>query len=187
MQKRWTELFQGLMKGDIPFDNEGYILSARFDDTSNYAIIEVIGFQNVKNIAQTPGGVTFHSDGYKIYIMYEPVTYQYRFQEPYLRDAHAQIPLRFNELDVIELPRHDKIFISKEPFVSHGSFNVEKPSSGNFVYYFYHSERIDDNLVYFIQNVMSEDLRVPKSILRELEKYLHKNLTVFHTSLESDQ
>ena len=109
MALKWIDLFEGLMQEKIPFEENGYILKATFDhESSNYAVMELIAFKNVKNVAISESGVTFYSDGYKIFVAYEPVGYRFRYQEPYLRDGIYQFPARFNEVETIELPKHDK-------------------------------------------------------------------------------
>ena len=179
MSKKWIELFKGLSEDVITFDGTGYIVNAVFDTSSNYTRIEIIAFKNIKNFIGTDTGVTFHSDGFKAFIVYEPKTYQYKFQEPYLRDGKAQIPLRWSELEIITLQTKDRIFITKEPYMSFGSFTVEKPSSGDFVYYFYESSDVIGNLDNFISTILHKDLRVPKTALPEILGHLHSNLDSF--------
>lgn len=180
MQKRWLELFDGLMKGTIPFEQEGYIVVTRFDVNSPYAVMELISFKNVKNIQPTSSGVTFHSDGFKTFVVFEPVSYQFRFMEPYLRDGSAQVPLRFNETVIIDLPRRDRLILSKAPYTSYGSFNVDRPEHGNFVYYIFDGEKVDDTICTFIGAVLNEDMKVPKSVLPEVYKVIKDNLSQFH-------
>jgi hypothetical protein len=180
-QPRWIELFKGLSEGLIPFEEEGYIVLAKFDKNSTYTLIELISFKNVKNIQPTTTGVTFYSDGFKTYVIYEPSNYQYRFQEPYLRDGSAQAPLRFNETVIIDLPKRDRLLISKEPYTSHGSFNIERPDEGNFVYYIYgHDPKIgEENIFNFIGEILNKDLSVPRSYLPQVFTILKDNLAKF--------
>jgi hypothetical protein len=180
MQKKWIELFNGLMKGEIPFEQEGYIVVTRFDQNSTYAVMELISFKNVKNIQNTSTGVTFHSDGFKTFIVFEPVNYQFRFMEPYLREGAAQVPLRFNECVIIDLPRRDRILMSREPYTSYGSFTVERPEHGNFVYYIYGTSDVDDVICQFIGSILNEDLQVPKSTLPQVFAVIKENLKKFH-------
>lgn len=179
MSQNWIELFEGLTKGAIPFEQTGYILVANFDKGSNYAVIQLIAFKNVKNIVQSSDGVTFHSDGAKAFIVHEPVTYRFRFQEPYLRSDQYQVPLRWNEVHLIEMPKHDKIFISKVPFMSHGSFTIENPEEGNFVYYFFDNDRLKDNLDSFISTILRKDLKVPVGPAKEILEKVFENLEQF--------
>ncbi|HNL68875.1 MAG TPA: hypothetical protein PKK76_10135, partial [Leptospiraceae bacterium] len=51
-----------------------------------------------------------------------------------------QIPLRWENLEVIEASSRDRVLVSKEPYMSLGSFVIETPRAGNFVYYVYEEE-----------------------------------------------
>lgn len=180
---QWIELFDGLMKGSIPFGGGGYVCYVHFANQSNYAIIEVIGFRNVKNIFRSESGVNFQSDGYKIYILYEPLAYSRKHVEPYLREDHERIPLRWNELHIVNLPRRDRVFLSREPYVSHGSFNVEAPEQGSFVYYIFDNDKVHKNLETFVFKVLEDDLKIGKASLETIRARLHENLVHFQDSV----
>ncbi len=179
--RKWIELFKGLSEGLIPFEEEGYIIVTKFDNKSVYTTIELISFKNVKNIQPTTTGVTFHSDGFKTYIIFEPNNYQYRFQEPYLRNGNAQVPMRFNETEIIDLPKRDRLIISKEPYTSYGSFTIERPEEGNFVYYIYGKEpkEGEENILNFIGQLLVKDLSVPRSFLTQVFEIIKNNLSKF--------
>jgi hypothetical protein len=179
MAKKWIELFEGLMKGEIPFDGTGYILSTHFQQSSPYTVFEIIAFRNIKQFIQEDQGVTFYSDGYKVYLLYEPVTYRFRFQEPYLREKDDSIPMRWNELETFDLPSKDRVIVSKEPYASMGSFYISQPGKGNYVYYFYELENIQENLDFFLTKLMNEELKVPRSKMHEILELVHKNLEYF--------
>ncbi len=185
-QKRWMSLFEGLMKGEIPFDGTGFILVANFSDNSNYAIVEVVAFRNIKQFIQTDDGVTFYSDGYKIYLLYEPVSYRFRFQEPYLRDQGEAIPMRFNELHIFDMPSHDRVLMSISPYVSMGTFYIEKPHPGNLVVYFFDRGDAHQNMDQYLTKLLSEDLKVPRSKMREVLNLFHKNLEHFQKATVSE-
>lgn len=177
MAKKWIELFEGLNQGAIPFDGEGYIVLANFDaDSSNYTVIELIGFKNVKNIVRSGDTVTFQSDGHKVFIAYEPLNYMFKFQEPYLREGMHQFPHRFNECKIIELAKRDRIFVSEKPYMSFGSFNVEQPEEGNFVYYLYNFPTVDDHIMQFIDSILVEDLKISKTVMPQVNQYIKANL-----------
>lgn len=186
MTAKWIDLFQGLMQEKIPFGSGGYIVNVRFSDESNYTIFETIGFKNVKNIYQSDDSVTFQSDGYKIYFLFEPRTYPRKHLEPYLRDDKEMIPLRWNELHTIKTPRKDLIYISKEPYISHGSFNIEIPAEGRFVYYLFESEQINENACEFISKVLSKDFQLSRLIIDDILVHYNKNLEFFDSATKDD-
>lgn len=169
------------MNDAIPFDGTGFIMMAHFDKRSEYTKIETVAFKNVKKFIMTDEGVTFYSDGYKIYILYEPPTYRFRFQEPFLRAEGDNIPLRFNELHTISLSNHARLYVSREPYMSYGTFNVDKPASGNFVYYFYDNGNAQKNLEEFLSRILKDDLRVPRSLHSQIITPFVENLKRFHT------
>jgi hypothetical protein len=177
---KWIELFEGLSQERIPFDGTGFVLNAQFGRDSNYTRLEIIGFKNIKNFIMSDTSVTFQSDGYKVFVVFEPVTYQKRFMEPFLRDGVEHIPLRWNELNMIELPRHDRLYVSKTPFLSFGSFTIERPEEGNFVFYFFENEEVQANINHFIGQVLKEDLKVPGTSVREIQGFVAENLKKFY-------
>ena len=179
---RWIGLFQGLQRGDVDFGNGGLVISTRFHNTSNYAIFETVAFDKIKNIVYGGGDtVTFQSDGYRIFMVYEPRTYPRSFQEPYLREPDQAIPLRWNELSIVELPNRNRILISKEPYISYGSFTIEQPVDGNFAFYIFDhgGDSMEQNATTFVDRVLKEDFEVPtKTRAAVLEKF-QGNLHIF--------
>lgn len=168
------------MKGIIPFDGTGFIMSSHFSNTSNYTIIEIIAFENIKQFIQENEGVIFYSDGYKIFFLYEPVNYRFRFQEPYLREQGDSIPLRWNELEILEMPNHDRLLITREPYSSMGTFYVSRPASGNFTYYFYDQDQnASETMGKVLSKVLNEELKTPRSKMPEVLKVFEKNLDFF--------
>lgn len=182
MAMRWIGLFQGLKRGDIDFGNGGLVVSARFHNQSNYAIFETVAFDNIKNIAYGGGeAVTFQSDGYRVFMIYEPRSYPKSFQEPYLRDPDQAIPLRWNELDKVELPNRNQVFISKEPYISYGSFTVEAPAEGDFAFYIFDhgGDSLERNTSEFLDRVLKEDFEVPTKSRAQIMELLAANLAIF--------
>lgn len=174
-------MFKGLMDGAIPIGGGGLIFNVAFSPKFNYGVMEVVGFKNVKNVIQGSDGVTFQSDGYKIFVVYEPKTYTQRYMEPYLRTGIEQIPLRFNELKIIDLPSNDRVFVSAQPYVSHGSFTIEAPEEGDFVYYLFENDKLDKNAEEFLAKILKDDFQVRASSLQEILPVFSENLKSFHT------
>ncbi|MEQ9362612.1 MAG: hypothetical protein RIF32_00130 [Leptospirales bacterium] len=139
----------------------------------------MIAFRNVKNIYQADDAVTFQSDGYKIFMVYEPRSYTTKYIEPYLRQDQERIPLRWNELSITDLPNRDRLFISREPYVSHGSFNVEQPNSGSFVYYLYDGPEIDENAHAFLDKILKKDFKLNTKTMEVVREQFQENLKRF--------
>lgn len=190
MAIRWIGLFQGLKRGDIDFGNGGLVVSARFHNQSNYSVFETVAFDNIKNIVYGGGEtVTFQSDGYRVFMVYEPRSYPRSFQEPYLRDEGQEIPLRWNELEILELPNRNRIFVSKEPFISYGSFTVTRPTDGDFAFYIFDhgADSLERNTSEFVDRVLKEDFEVPTKTRQAVMALFLENLASFRRDAASNQ
>ena len=172
------------MQGAIPIGGGGIIVNTSFHDKSNYSIFEIIAFKNVKNLINSHNSITFQSDGHKVYLVYEPRDYRAKYMEPYLREEQARIPLRWNELEIIELSNRDRILFSQEPYISFGAFTVTMPGAGNFVYYFFESDQLEQNIQRFMQKVLREDFSIQSRDMEEIMKCLRNNLDVFKSNTE---
>ena len=173
------------MEGSIPFGEGGYVINIRFAEESDYTVFETVGFDNVKNIYQSEESVTFQSDGYKIYFLFQPNTYTRKHVEPYLREDSMAIPLRWNELHDIETPRKDHIYVSREPYVSHGSFTIQIPAKGRFVYYLFNHAHIDEYACEFVSKVLTQDFQLQKGVLEELLVHYRSNLEFFQRAIST--
>ena len=125
------DLFQAYNSGSLPTEG-GYIISTFFDVNSNYARYELVSYNAVKNIYLSEEGLSFQSDGKKIYVLVEPPSYSKKHIEPIHRDKSEVVPHRFKELDIITAHNQIKVMISKEPVPSYSSFTVLKPTGINF-------------------------------------------------------
>ena len=183
----YIDLFDGLMKGDVQNGAGGYIFGIHFAPHGAYAILQITGFENVKNILQSGEGVTFQSDGYQVFVVMEPKTYTHRYMEPYLREDGYRIPLRWNELETLELPNKSRILVCLKPYISYGSFTIDIPESGSFVDYFYGGEDVDKNLLDFIGQLLFKDFAVPRKNVRTVQASILRNLESFHQDSAHDK
>ncbi|MEW5817949.1 MAG: hypothetical protein AB1798_21470, partial [Spirochaetota bacterium] len=99
MAEKALDLFQAYAQNKLPREG-GYIVSSFFSSTSSYSIYEVVAYNGVKSIYLTEDGLTFQTDGNKLFILVEPPTYPKKFVEPVSRAKEEQIPHRFNELEI---------------------------------------------------------------------------------------
>ena len=185
MSRKLIELFEGLMQGAIPFDGGGYVFSVRFHQDSNYTIFEIISYKNVKNIIHGESSTTFQSDGYKTFLVYEPLTFPMRHMEPYLREDDEKIPMRWNEVETFELNNRDRVFMSLEPYVSNGSFTVERPAAGSFVYYIYEHPDMDETAERLLEKILRDDFKITRTYLERIKSRLQANLAHFHKATEN--
>ena len=176
MHKKRVDLFKGLIDGSITPGKGGFILNTNLHTRSNYAIFEIIAIGTVNNILPYGDGVTFHGDGFKVYVIFEPKTYAHKFKEPYLREAGERVPLRWTGVRVLDLPKKDRILISEEPYISFGSFTVNIPGSGSFVDYFSESPETKKYMLDFFGNILYSDFSVPKENVRTCVEHISHNL-----------
>lgn len=166
MAPKALDLFQAFSQGKLPKEG-GYIVSSFFQETSAYAIYEVVSYNNVKNLYLTEDGLTFETDGSKLYVLVEPGTFPQKFIEPFRRDSKLQIPHRFNELDVYTAKNQTRVMVSKEPTVSYGSFTILRPKGMNFSLIFYHTDEVMDTLSFFFQETLNKETQILRSDARK--------------------
>lgn len=99
MAPKALDLFQAYSQDKLPREG-GYIVSSFFEGRTAYSIYEVVAYSGVKSIYLTEEGLTFQTDGNKLFVLVEPATYPQKFVEPFRRDTKHQIPQRFNELEI---------------------------------------------------------------------------------------
>ncbi len=167
MERIAVDLYQGLTDESIPLHGGGgFIFNARFATDSNYAIFETITFRNVRNIVMTDQGVTFYSDGNRVFVLYEPKNYVRRHIEPYLREDKERIPQRFSESLVYSLPGGDRLLFSRKPYFSRGSFTVENPEAGAIVQYFYDRPDAERHIATQLGEILHRDFGILQRDLR---------------------
>jgi hypothetical protein len=162
MRERVLELFKAYSDSKLPNDG-GYILSSFLDETSPYARYEVVAYSGVKSIYLTEEGLTFQTDGNKLFVLCEPPSYSQKGQEPFRRTVKEQIPLRFSELEILTTRTQTKVMVSKQPLMTYGSFTVLKPSGINVAFLFYNSPEVFDTIAKFFATSLNKQAGVPKS------------------------
>lgn len=160
------DLFQAFKDNKLPKD-EGYIVSSFFSERSKYSIYEIVAYSGVKSIYATAEGITFQTDGNKLYILAEPSSYFKKYEEPYLREKHHRVPQRFSELEIFNSSNQTKVMVSKEPIVTYSSFTVLNPTGANFSLVFYKLPDVLDTLSSFFTQSLNKEAGVPKSDARK--------------------
>jgi hypothetical protein len=165
MAPKALDLFQAYSQGKLPKEG-GYIVSSFFDAKTAYSIYEVVAYSGVKSLYLTEDGLTFQTDGNKLFVLVEPSSFAQKFIEPFRRDTLHQIPHRFNELEIYAAKNQTKVMVSKDPIISYGSFTIAKPKGINFSLLFYAHEDVSDTLSYFFTETLNREAKVPKSDAR---------------------
>jgi hypothetical protein len=162
MKARALELFKAYADSELPSDG-GYIVSSFLGESSSYAHYEVVAYSGVKSIVLTEEGLTFQTDGNKLFVLSEPPSYAHKAMEPFRRTAKEQIPLRFSELNILTTRNQTKVMVSKEPLMTYGSFTVLKPSGINFSFVFYNLADVFETVQKFFAATLNKEAAVPKS------------------------
>ncbi len=169
MAPKALDLFQAYSQDKLPREG-GYIVSSFFSEGTAYAIYEVVAYSGVKNIYLTSEGLTFQTDGNKLFVLVQPAIYPQKYVEPFRRDSQHKIPHRFNELEIYTAKNQTKVMVSKEPIETYSSFTILKPEGMNFSLIFYATDEVLETLEYFFQETLNKETQIPKTDAREAAK-----------------
>ena len=159
------DLFQAYNEDKLPREG-GYIVSSFFNPRSKYSKYEIVAYNGVKTIYLTKDGLTFQTDGNKVFVLSEPAIYSKKFIEPFRRDTEHQIPHRFSELEIIKAKNQTRVMVSKNPIITYSSFTILRPTGVNFSLVFYKMDDIFTSLDYFFTETLNKEAGVPKSDAR---------------------
>jgi hypothetical protein len=162
MSVKALDLFQAYAEDKLPREG-GYVVSSFLQETSTYSQFEVVAYSAVKSLYLSTEGLTFQSDGNKLFVLVEPATYQKKYIEPFRRDTHEKIPHRFAELDILTTKDQSRLMVSKEPIVTYGSFTILKPTGINFAFIFYKLPDLMASLERFFEKTLNQEARIPRS------------------------
>jgi hypothetical protein len=178
MQPKALELFKAYADAQLPSDG-GYIVSSFLDENSSYARYEVVAYNGVKSIYLTEDGLTFQTDGNKLFVLSEPASYAQKHLEPFRRPVKDQVPQRFAELDILTTRNQTKVMVSKNPLMTYGSFTILKPSGINFSFIFYNHADIFETVAKFFAATLNKEAAVPKAEAEKASKLVVEALKKF--------
>ncbi len=172
------DLFQAYSQNKLPKEG-GYIISSFFSDNSTYSKYEIVAYNGVKSLYLSEDGLTFQTDGNKLFVLVEPPNYPRKYIEPFRRDSKEQIPHRFSELEILTAKNQTKIMISKEPIIAYSAFTILKPRGMDFSFIFYNLPDVFDTIKIFFTKTLNREAKVPQSdaekaaeaIIRGLKKF----------------
>lgn len=176
MAAKALDLFHAYQENTLPRDG-GYIVSSFFDGSSTYSRYEVVSYSGVKNIFLTEEGLTFQSDGKKLFILVEPATYPRKQLEPVYRDKNESIPHRYKELTTFTCKDQTKVMVSAEPVQSYSAFTILKPTSINFALVFYNTPDILETMEFFFQKTLNREAGVPQINANEAAKTISEGIS----------
>ncbi len=171
MAVRAMDLFEAFSQNKLPMD-EGYIVSSFFKQESAYSIYEVVSYSAIKDIYMSGNGLTFQTNGKKIFVLVEPMAYSHKAIEPYCRSQDYQIPLRFSEAHIITARNQSKIMFSKEPQQAISAFTVVKPEGVNFAFLFYSLPDVFESMEKFFAKTLNQEAGIPQADAQKAAKTL---------------
>ncbi|HNY16345.1 MAG TPA: hypothetical protein PK542_07865 [Treponemataceae bacterium] len=161
MAVKAMDLFEAYTQNKLPLD-EGYIVTSFFKSDSSYSIYEIVSYSAVKDIYVSGNGITFQTNGKKLYVLVEPPTYNHRTIEPYCRAEGFQIPLRFSEANIITAKNQAKIIYNKEAQQAISAFTILKPEGINFAFIFFSLPGVFDSIELFFSKTLHAEAGLPQ-------------------------
>ena len=178
MSAKALDLFQAYSQEKLPRDS-GYIISSFFDEHSAYSRYEVVAYSAVKSIYLAGPGLTFQTDGNKLFVLVEPANYNKKHIEPVSRDSNEQIPHRFSELEIHIAKNQAKIMVSREPIVTYSAFTILKPSGANFSLVFYNIGDVLETIEFFFTQTLHKEATVPTVDAKKASRLITAGLKRF--------
>ena len=175
------DLFQAYSQNKLPNEG-GYIVSSFLDENSTYSRYEIVSYNGLKSIYLTEDGLTFLSDGNKLFILIEPPSYPQKHLEPYVRTLSEQIPHRFSELNIMTAKNQTKIMVSLNPVMVYSSFTILKPTGINFAFIFYKQDEILDTLKLFFEKTLNNESKIPQNDAKQAATLIAKGVEEFTVS-----
>jgi hypothetical protein len=171
-------LFDAFKQNKLP-KYGGYIVCIRFVDDSGYAVLEIIGYENLQDIYPEGDTLVFKSVGCKLFAIAEPARYLLKSVEPVNRPADQMIPYRFSELARITTKRFQNVLIGRKPVFMPTSFSVFKPAGEDLVVLFYDQADVYANIQDFIIMIFRDRLRLPSADSRKAAEIVARGIREF--------
>jgi hypothetical protein len=178
MPAKALDLFQAYAQEKLPKDG-GYVVSSFFDRVSAYSRYEVVGYSTVKSLYLAENGLTFQTDGNKLFVLVEPAGYSKKHIEPVNRSSSEHVPHRFSELNIYTAKNQSKIMVSRDPIVSYSSFTVLTPTGINFALIFYNLDDVLKTMEFFFSETLHKEAGVPTPDAKKAAKYVTEGMKKF--------
>lgn len=171
-------LLKAYLSEQIPF-NGGFIVTSFLDPSSTYSIYEITAYKNVKDIYQTPEGLTFKTDGNRTHLLVEPASYSQRYTEPVHRDKGRSIPYRFDDMTIITGKKQEKIMVAKNPAMVYTSFTILRDEGDSFSYIFSPTEDVYIAIKKFIADSLYNDAGCSKDDAKSASELILETIKRF--------
>lgn len=168
------ELFNAYEHNKLPVEGGGYILSVFYDrQGSLYTRYEIVAYDNLKDLAVIGDGLWFKSDGYKMHVLLEPISYSQRFQEPAHREKEKSIPYKFSDLEIFTANgKNDRVMVCKNPQFNFSSFTIQKPTNDDYTIYFRQTDSIYEDITEFLTKTIQNDIGATSTVAKRIAKYI---------------
>ena len=160
MMAKALELFSAYRSGRVP-PGGGYVVSSFMVDGCAYVRYEIVAYRNARNLYLSREGLTFASDGSRIFVLVEPDGYPDRGTEPLRRDPRHRIPHRFAELTMVAVRNHCRVMVSRDPVVVSAAFTVACPAGTDFAFLFLPRYDALDTIHAFMAKTLEQECLVP--------------------------
>ena len=160
MMAKALELFSAYRSGRVP-PGGGYVVSSCMVDGCAYVRYEIVAYRRARNLDLSREGLTFASDGSRIFALVEPEGYPGKGTEPLRRDARHRIPHRFAELTMVVVRNHSRIMVSRDPVVVSAAFTVARPAEIDFAFLFLPRYDALDTIHAFMAKTLQQECLVP--------------------------
>ena len=178
-QARALELFKAYSDSQLPSDG-GYIVSSFLDETSSYARYEVVAYSGVKSIVLTEEGLTFQTDGNKLFVLSEPPSYAQKAHGAFPPDRQGADPAPVLRAGCPHHAQPDaRSWSARSRCMTYGSFTILKPSGINFSFVFYNLPDVFDTVLKFFATTLNKEAAVPKSEAEKAAKLVVEGLKKF--------
>jgi hypothetical protein len=178
MDVKAIDLFKAYGEDKLPREG-GYIITSFFQDNSAYAKYEIVAYNGLKSLYLTEEGLTFQTDGNKLFVLAEPVNYDKKYMEPFTRDGQHQVPHRFNELEQLTCKNMTRIMISRQPVIAYSSFTILRPTTLNFSLLFYNLPDVLDSIASYFTRTLNAEAAVPTGDAAEAARHIVEGLRRF--------
>jgi hypothetical protein len=176
-------LFDAFQQNRLP-KYGGFIVSIRFTEETGYAVIEIIGYENLQDIYPEGDTLVFKSVGCKLFAVVEPSGYLLKSVEPVNRPSEQMVPYRFAELHHIITKRFQGIHIGRKPVFMPTSFSVFKPSGEDLAVLFYDIADVYANIQDFLIMILRDRLGIPIPDSRKAAEAIARGIREFRLWLD---
>jgi hypothetical protein len=186
MDVKAIDLFKAYGENKLPREG-GYIVTSFFQEKSAYAKFEIVAYSGIKSLYLTAEGLTFLTDGNKLFVLAEPGNYDKRESEPFTRAGQQQIPHRFSEVEQFIARNMTRIMISKQPVIAYSSFTICRPTTLSFSLLFYNLPDVLDSIAGYFRKTLNSEADVPASDAMETARRIVAGVRRFAIWRELEQ